>query len=374
MDHGSICLEMPLDNCVSSDWTTVLLRHRFACESLAASRSHASTLVGFKETRRYILTMAEKVINNSVSCDSLVNRNQHNSVNKFTFVNLKDKRCVLQSVDNVNGGAINSVAGTAVACSTSEVATSKTVTIAPAPVKRFANATLENIYDMKERRFEEKTLKNTKWGVKIFGDWLVENNLDREFAILSPSELDILLAKFYLDVRKVDGQYYSKTSYTCIRAAVQRYLQNPPWNVKYCILKDSAFLHSNQVLKGVFKHLTAIGATNINHFKAIEREDMVKLRNSEVLGTENPRALQNLVWLSVALQFGKRGGESYRSMTKSTFRRGTDDSGSVFYEYAVCESQKNHSGGNLSTTHKPQGRITLVQVTDCVLYQPWTNI
>ena len=44
-------------------------------------------------------------------------------------------------------------------------------------------------------------------------------------------------------------------------------------------------------------------------------------------------------------------------MTKDIFIRGMDDSGSIYYEYAVCESQKNHSGGTVASTYKPQGRM-----------------
>ena len=44
-------------------------------------------------------------------------------------------------------------------------------------------------------------------------------------------------------------------------------------------------------------------------------------------------------------------------MTKDTFRRGTDDTGAAYYEYAVCEAQKNHSGKTLASTHLPQGRM-----------------
>ena len=66
-----------------------------------------------------------------------------------------------------------------------------------------------------------KTVKNTKWGVKIFRDWLIERNHDREFENMLPNELDILLAQFYVEVRTVDGNYYSKSSYTCIRASIQ---------------------------------------------------------------------------------------------------------------------------------------------------------
>lgn len=302
--------------------------------------------------------MAETVNNNSASQNKSDHSDNVNSDRTYTFVNLKNKTRLLQSVvkDGVicdgRGGATSGFGGVM-----SNLATSQAGTSFLPPNKRFAKATAATISAMKERRFEEKTVKNTKWGVKIFSDWLIENELDSEFEKLLPSELDILLAQFYVEVRKLDLQYYSKTSYTCIRAAIQRHLQNPPWNVTYCILQDSIFLHSNQVLKGVFKTLTDIGASVVNHHKSIEAGDLDKLRKSGVMSTKNPRALQNLVWLSIALQFGKRGRESYRSMSKDTFRRGTDDSGSEFYEYAVCESQKNHSGNNLASTYKPQGRM-----------------
>ena len=176
---------------------------------------------------------------------------------------------------------------------------------ATATKKRFVTTTAENIAAVKERRFEVSTVKCTHWGVKIFKDWLKESNITAHFETLLPSELDSLLARFYVEVRKVDGDHYSKISLTGIRASIQRYLQNPPWNVTYCILKDGSFLHSNQVLKGVFKTLTEMGVSVVKHYKAIEQGDMNKLIAKGVIGTHNPRSLQNLVWLSIALHFGK---------------------------------------------------------------------
>ena len=223
--------------------------------------------------------------------------------------------------------------------------------------KRFAKSTDEDIATVKQRRFETNTIKNTTWGVKIFRDWLLENSLDISFESLEPRELDALLAQFYVELRKVDGKYYSKVSYTSIRAAIQRHLQNPPWNVTYTILSDAIFLHSNQVLKGVFKTLTEMGECTTTHYKSIEKGDIKKLKTTGIIGTHNPQALLNLVWFSVALQFGKRGQEGYRLMSKETFKKGTDDLGSTYYEYAVCEAQKNHSGKTLASTHLPQGRM-----------------
>ena len=64
--------------------------------------------------------------------------------------------------------------------------------------------------------------------MKIFKDWLEESNLSLDFETLPMSDIDSLLAHFYVEVRKVDGQYYSKVSLNSLRAELQRYLQNPP--------------------------------------------------------------------------------------------------------------------------------------------------
>ena len=74
-----------------------------------------------------------------------------------------------------------------------------------------------------------------------------------------------------------------------------------------------------------------MGKSVVSHYKPIESGDFKNMVATGVMGTNNPKALQNLVWLSVALQFGKRGQEGYREMTKQTFRRGTDDAGLDYY-------------------------------------------
>ena len=52
--------------------------------------------------------------------------------------------------------------------------------------KRFAQTSEEDIFTIKEKRFEEKTVKSTIWGVKIFKDWLQENDLNTDFEALLP--------------------------------------------------------------------------------------------------------------------------------------------------------------------------------------------
>ena len=64
--------------------------------------------------------------------------------------------------------------------------------------KRFAQTSEEDIFTIKEKRFEEKTVKSTIWGVKIFKDWLRENDLDTDFEALLPCDLNKMLARFYV--------------------------------------------------------------------------------------------------------------------------------------------------------------------------------
>ena len=74
--------------------------------SLAAVIVISSTPVGFTRTSRLILSNGRKTVNNNtVSCGNSGNQEHYNFVNKYTFVNLKNKHGVLQRVVNVNDGA-----------------------------------------------------------------------------------------------------------------------------------------------------------------------------------------------------------------------------------------------------------------------------
>ena len=50
-----------------------------------------------------------------------------------------------------------------------------------------------------------------------------------------------------------------------------------------------------------------MGKSSVSHYKHIESGDIKKLKETGVIGTHSPKALLNLVWLSIAIQFGKRG-------------------------------------------------------------------
>ena len=191
----------------------------------------------------FILTMASK---------PSVHNTEKKSKKKYTFKKLTTFENTIEiSVNNLGSDGCSSGNDNLPGCQnihlhgTSKTTNNLLTNNSPQVRKRFFKTSEENIFAIKENRFEKSTIKCTEWGVKIFKDWLKENDINDSFEFLSVSQLDKLLARFYVELRKIDGQYYSKTVYISIRAALQRHLQIPPFNVTFCINKDSAFLHSN---------------------------------------------------------------------------------------------------------------------------------
>ena len=72
---------------------------------------------------------------------------------------------------------------------------------------------------------------------------------------------------------------------------------------------------------------------------------------------DNPKSLQRLVWLSLALHFGKRGSEGWRGMNKQTFVQSVDDEGRQYLEYGSCEKQKNHPRDVEAASYRSEARV-----------------
>ena len=84
-----------------------------------------------------------------------------------------------RSVDNLSGYPNFNAPGT------SNTATVDLKTNTLQVHKRFFKTSEENIFAIKENRFEKSIIKSTEWGVKIFKDWLKENDINDSFEFLS---------------------------------------------------------------------------------------------------------------------------------------------------------------------------------------------
>jgi len=180
-----------------------------------------------------------------------------------------------------------------------------------------------------ERSGSKKTAYNEKWGVKVLKAWAIENNEKSEFETLPPDELNTILAKFWSEVRKSNGDYYGRNSLFNLRAMINKHLKGKPYCVPFDIVTDERFRSSNERLEKQLKLLKGIGRT-ITHKQPISIADLRRMYDSGVLGTSNPLSLLRKVWFEITLHFCHKGSESQEKLLKTSFEIYRDASGRAY--------------------------------------------
>ena len=94
-----------------------------------------------------------------------------------------------------------------------------------------------------------------------------------------------------------------------IRYAINRHLQEAPWNKAINLPKGKDFLVSNQVITGMLKKLKQEGHDTTTHKEAISKEDWEKIWSSGVLNDDNPTGLQRRVFIEIMIHFLDEEGE-----------------------------------------------------------------
>ncbi|XP_034020262.1 uncharacterized protein LOC117504829 isoform X2 [Thalassophryne amazonica] len=193
----------------------------------------------------------------------------------------------------------------------------------------------------------KNTTKQTKWGVQVFREWLVENGKDGHFESLPESSLAESLRGFYASARNKDGNLYSKSTYVGIRAAINRHLRGAPFHRAVSILNGPAFHQANSMFSAMLKKLKREGLHTTKHHDPISESDFQKLQASDVFSTDNPRGLQRKVWFDISLSFARRGRENLRELKSDAFNFKVDESGRSYVEMRYSKATKNHLVDNL---------------------------
>lgn len=198
-------------------------------------------------------------------------------------------------------------------------------TTKPAP-KRFASLNEDEYDEIIKNKDSEATLRSTRKAVNVFRSYLSEKKLPQNFEALSKSELDSVLCKFYVEVRKVDGDYYKTASMNSLRAGICRYVKdNGKSGVD--IIKDTEFAQSTIAFKAALVKLKSIGKGDTVHHSDIDENDLSRLYSSGVLNDNNPYGLQHKVWFELMLYICRRGRENLRKLRKDHFSVATDSDG-----------------------------------------------
>lgn len=117
---------------------------------------------------------------------------------------------------------------------------------------------------------------------------------------MDEKQLDNSLSQFYIEARSKRGEQYSKSSLISFRNAIERHLNNPPYN-KSLKLNSAAFTNSNRMFNAKIKSLKKQGKENVQHKDAIPVDDLKKLKAGPVSRLTNPWSLLRNVWFHVVL-------------------------------------------------------------------------
>ena len=162
---------------------------------------------------------------------------------------------------------------------------------------------------------------------------------------MAVEELDRNLRQFYAEARNKEGENYSRATLLSLRNGIERYLNTPPHGLGIRFTHDPRFVLSNQMLDAKIKQLKQEGMQNTKHKPAIEKEDLAKLKTSEVFSLTKLLSLLRNVWFHVSLFWCRRGLEGQRNLKKTSFAFERDATVCPFVTMTHDETTKNHPGG-----------------------------
>ena len=161
---------------------------------------------------------------------------------------------------------------------------------------------------------------------------------------MSPGQLDTNLRRFYAEDRSKSGDVYSKSTLLGFRHGIERYLNTPPLNKGLKLTSDPRFKRSNKMLNATVVSLKRQGKENVKHKPAIENEEFLRLKSSQVLALSNPLSLLRNVWFHIVLFFCRRGREGQRTLKTTGFKFEVDPTGCNYATMAHDEGAHDEGG------------------------------
>ena len=146
-------------------------------------------------------------------------------------------------------------------------------------------------------------------------------------------------------MKQKDGKYFKTASLRTVRAAIQRYLKQPPLKKPWSIVGDRSFESASKVLNAIYRKNAQEGkACPKVHKQPITKGQVEQLFQSGQLGqcdTQDPAQLLSTTWFYITLYFGKRGRENQGKLTKEMLSLQSTPQGRQFYELRNLLGSKN---------------------------------
>ena len=210
---------------------------------------------------------------------------------------------------------------------------------------RFAYISDEEVKEFTEKLENENTKKKTFYDIKVFKEYLDACDEKREIEDIMPVELQEIIKKFVLTVRKKNGEEYKPSSLRAFIQSIDRYLCKN--NYGFSVLNDKEFHELLDILRKKQKQLKSIGKGNRpNAANPLSDEDVDTFYSRKVLGIHSPRALLNTLWMNNCTFFGMRPGKKHRDLCWGDLQLKTDSEGNCFIEFNIERQTKTRTSEN----------------------------
>ena len=214
-----------------------------------------------------------------------------------------------------------------------------------AVASRFVLLNDEQVKEFSESFDNENTKKKTLYDLKVFKEFLDTCDEKREIEDIAPVELQEIIKKFVLAVRKKNGEEYEPSSIRAFIQSIDRHLRKN--NYGFSVLNDKEFHEVQDILKKKQKPLKSVGKGNRpNAADPLSDEDNATFYSCGVLGIHSPRALLNTLWMNNCTFFGMRPGKEQRNLCWGDLQLKTDSEGNCFIEFNKERQAKTRTGEN----------------------------
>ena len=224
----------------------------------------------------------------------------------------------------------------------------------------------EDIDSFVKAQKSENTVKKTTSDMNNFYRYLAQIN-KRHINILNlqANELDHLLAKFFKDVRKINGEEYEPDTISGFQRNIQRFLTDS--QSRYNILIDREFEKSRQVLAAKRKNLVneAGKGNKPNATRVLTEDEVEKLFESEQFGCSSPEVLQITIWWFFGLHFGFRARDESRKLRWGDIQIQQDSEGREMLVWLCERATKTRKGQENGHRRSFQPKIYATDTNRC---------
>lgn len=212
-------------------------------------------------------------------------------------------------------------------------------------LSRFAKTSEDDVNQFIKNQQNKETEKKTKKDIGLVEQFIKsETGGDGNILNIPPQELNQLLAKFIVSVRKADGTDYEPSTLRGFVSSIDRHLKGGYYRTT--VISGLEFEKTRQALKAKQKQLKAMGkGCKKLASQPISNEEIVMLWENGQFGVSTPTSIINTLWFYTTVGFGLRASHEHRAMCWGDVTLNADQTGHEYLSFNERQT-KTRQGDN----------------------------